>query len=250
MKYLLALLIFASGLRLNAQDEKVIKKEVKTKKVIKKSKSEEDVSLEVKVKIVDGKEISSYILKETKDGKTKVTEWNGEGEMPQNIKSYMEIEEIHKMSGDKEKVIIIEMDDNGDKKVMKWNSDEEMSDEIKNMLEENEMEFGESENIIIRKEKVYKRKSDFPLYDVKVKMDIRLNPTPDGVEIAFVQADGPGDKAGIREGDILLRIGEQMIFTDESVYKALSKFEPGDKVKIEVLRKGVKKSAEVLLVKN
>lgn len=250
MKYLLALLVIAFSVQLHAQEEKVVKKEIKTKKVVKKTKSEEDVSLEVKVNVVDGKEIASYILKETKDGKTKITKWDGEGEMPENIKLYMENQEMDNDSGMEEKVIIIELDDNGEKKVMKWNSDEEMSEEMRNMLKENDVEFEESGNVTVKKKKIYKKSSDSRFYEVKVKMDIGLNPTPDGVEVAFVQPDGPGDKAGIQEGDVLVRIGDQMIFTDESVYKALSNYEPGDTVQVEVLRKGEKKSMDVILIRN
>ena len=253
MKYLLCFFIIAFTIQLNGQDEKIVKKEVKTKKVVKKKvKKEESVSLEVNVDMVDGKEVTSYVLKETIDGKTKVTKWNGEGEMPDNLKEHVENVEIQRMDGEgmeskEEKVIIVEMDDNGEKKIMKWNSDEEMSEEMKKVLDENEIEILEDGDVKVKKQKVYKLKGDSKYYDVKVRMAIGLDPSADGVKVSYVEPDGPAGKAGVKENDTLIKIGEQMIFTEESVYKALSNYNPGDEASVIVLRAGKEVNLNVKL---
>jgi S1-C subfamily serine protease len=57
-----------------------------------------------------------------------------------------------------------------------------------------------------------------------------------GVLVAQVAKDGPAAKAGVQTGDILIGIGKKKIRGITDVYGALSYFEPGDKVKLEIVR--------------
>ncbi|MBU1038914.1 trypsin-like peptidase domain-containing protein [Patescibacteria group bacterium] len=58
---------------------------------------------------------------------------------------------------------------------------------------------------------------------------------------------GPGDKAGLVENDIILEIEGQKINQDNSLVKGLSKFKPGDTIKLKVYKKGEIKDIDVKL---
>ncbi len=57
----------------------------------------------------------------------------------------------------------------------------------------------------------------------------------------------PADKAGLVENDIILQIGDVKIDKDHSLVKALSKYQPGDTVKLKVYHQGKTKEVEVKL---
>ena len=57
----------------------------------------------------------------------------------------------------------------------------------------------------------------------------------------------PADKAGLVENDIVLEINGQRIDTEHSLVKQLSKFSPGDSVKLKLYHKGEQKSVTVKL---
>jgi len=55
------------------------------------------------------------------------------------------------------------------------------------------------------------------------------------------------DKAGIREGDIILEFNGEKITTENSLAKIIMKYHPGDKVKLKILRQNQEKIFEVTL---
>jgi serine protease Do len=55
------------------------------------------------------------------------------------------------------------------------------------------------------------------------------------------------DKAGIREGDIILEFNGEKITTENSLAKIIMKYHPGDKVKLKILRGTQEKIFEVVL---
>jgi serine protease Do len=57
----------------------------------------------------------------------------------------------------------------------------------------------------------------------------------------------PADKAGLREGDIIIKIGSQEIREGHSLVSVLSGFSVGDKVEIKYIRDGEEKSVSVTL---
>jgi Peptidase family M28/PDZ domain/PA domain len=73
------------------------------------------------------------------------------------------------------------------------------------------------------------------------------NPAPDGVLLEAVMAGSPADRAGIRGGDVLQRLGDSKITVLEDFESALRKYKPGDKVQIVVRRGQEKIEAEVTL---
>jgi len=62
------------------------------------------------------------------------------------------------------------------------------------------------------------------------------NPEKDGVLLERVSEGSPAAKAGVKEGDVLLSVGEHRTVTLEDFQAALSNFKPGDKVKVKVRR--------------
>jgi S1-C subfamily serine protease len=63
-------------------------------------------------------------------------------------------------------------------------------------------------------------------------------PSPRGLVVFGVTAEGPAARAGIRQGDILLRIGEQEILERTDFYQRLWMHRAGETVALEVMRDG------------
>jgi serine protease Do len=51
-----------------------------------------------------------------------------------------------------------------------------------------------------------------------------------------VTSGSPAEKAGLRAGDIILEFNEEKIFIDNSLVKIILKYDPGDTIKLKVLR--------------
>lgn len=68
-----------------------------------------------------------------------------------------------------------------------------------------------------------------------------------GARVAAVTPQSPADKAGLKEGDILVAVDGQKIFTPEDLSEIIGDKEPGGKVEIEYLRKGAKRTAHAEL---
>lgn len=65
-----------------------------------------------------------------------------------------------------------------------------------------------------------------------------------------VMPDSPASKAGIRDGDIILKIGDDVIDRTHSLSGLLQKHSPGDKVTLTILRGGNEEKVEVTLGKS
>jgi S1-C subfamily serine protease len=60
----------------------------------------------------------------------------------------------------------------------------------------------------------------------------------EGCRLEFIRKDGPADKAGLKIGDIITKLGDNKIGSVEDYDGALRKFRPGDNVKITLQREG------------
>jgi 2-alkenal reductase len=69
----------------------------------------------------------------------------------------------------------------------------------------------------------------------------------DGQPTPAVIADGPAEQAGIREGDIVVRIGDQAIDAENPLDAVLSQFAPGATIEVEILRGSETLQLEVTL---
>jgi serine protease Do len=65
---------------------------------------------------------------------------------------------------------------------------------------------------------------------------------PHGALVGMVEADSPGEKAGIKPGDVILQVDGKEIETSSQVPVIIANTKPGDTVKIEVWRDGNSKT--------
>jgi serine protease Do len=70
--------------------------------------------------------------------------------------------------------------------------------------------------------------------------------SPEGALVADVEKGGPADKAGLMTGDVIRKIDGKTIVSSGDLPAAISLASPGDKVQLEVWRKG---SAEEITAK-
>ena len=70
--------------------------------------------------------------------------------------------------------------------------------------------------------------------------------TPGNPKPAVVP-NSPADQAGLREGDIIVRVNDQAIDGDNPLDATLSEFAPGDQVSVEILRDGQSQTVQLTL---
>lgn len=70
-------------------------------------------------------------------------------------------------------------------------------------------------------------------------------PNEEGVLVKSVEKKSAGEKAGFKAGDVIVRIGKRTVDRIDDIAKELRKHKEGDKVEVEVLRKGQKKTLSV-----
>ena len=80
--------------------------------------------------------------------------------------------------------------------------------------------------------------------DDKIAKELKLS-SLNGVYIVEVSKSGSADQAGVKVGDVLIAIDSTKITTPSSVQEAVSRFSPGDKAKLTVIRDGKEKVLEV-----
>lgn len=66
-------------------------------------------------------------------------------------------------------------------------------------------------------------------------------PDQEGVLVTSVEKDSPAEKAGFKAGDVIIRVGKKSIDEVDEIHRAMRKAKEGDKVDVEVLRKGDRK---------
>jgi hypothetical protein len=71
----------------------------------------------------------------------------------------------------------------------------------------------------------------------------------EGVAFSGVSPGSPAQKAGVKAGDVLIQFGESKVSGIEDFQNVLTKYKPGDKVKIKVKREGKDVELEVTLSK-
>ncbi len=69
-----------------------------------------------------------------------------------------------------------------------------------------------------------------------------------GVRLQGVSPGSPARAAGLRGGDVLVRVGPHRLETLKDLARALTAFQPGDRVEVEFVRGGERKAVLVRLV--
>lgn len=72
-------------------------------------------------------------------------------------------------------------------------------------------------------------------FKLKVSSGAFIVPSQDKIN-SSVLSDGPADKAGLQEGDIITRVNNTKIDQTHSITSLLGAYRPGDKVKLTILR--------------
>ena len=80
--------------------------------------------------------------------------------------------------------------------------------------------------------------------DEKIAKEMKLS-SLNGVYIYEVSKNGAADKAGIKAGDVLVAIDSVKVTDGASVQEAVSRFSPGEKAIVTVIRDGKEKQFEV-----
>lgn len=70
-------------------------------------------------------------------------------------------------------------------------------------------------------------------------------PQRDGVIIAGIVKDGPADKAGLKVGDILLKLDNEKIRDTTQMLNQIAAYAPGEKKSVELLREGKKQTITI-----
>ena len=68
-----------------------------------------------------------------------------------------------------------------------------------------------------------------------------------GVGLQSVEPGGPADEAGLRQGDIIVKLAGDEIKNSGDLFKALTENRAGDRVEVEFYRGSSQKSAEITL---
>ena len=64
--------------------------------------------------------------------------------------------------------------------------------------------------------------------------------------VAGLVPDGPGERAGLQDGDVILRVDDQEVSTRRDLYAALWRHEPGERVLLDVMREDRAQRVEVV----
>lgn len=70
-----------------------------------------------------------------------------------------------------------------------------------------------------------------------------------GVEIQSVTKESAAEKVGLKEGDVITKVGDKKITTPDELSKAIRAQKPGDKVNVTYLRDGKEQTASAELTK-
>jgi S1-C subfamily serine protease len=71
-----------------------------------------------------------------------------------------------------------------------------------------------------------------------------------GVYVAKVMDDGGADKAGMKEGDVILKIGTKDIYSVATLQEEIGKRRPGDKVAVTVVTEKGKEVVREIVLRN
>lgn len=244
------------------------------KKVVKEGKEAEAYIKEMEAGEEEGKikkeatkivRQESYKIK-TKEGsgETKVLEWDGEGEMPDDIKAILEkegvdYEEVLKeveseKAKSKKRVKIIKKDGNGHEDIQEMEFEgDDLPDDVKKILEEegidlNELKQGEDggkQIRIIKKEKTTSQKKK--INSKKGQLGVNIGNDPMGVKIIAVLPKSAAAEAGLKVGDVVTQVNEVKVGKIEALVGEIGQYAAGDKVNIEFVRNGKEDSREVVL---
>jgi serine protease Do len=79
------------------------------------------------------------------------------------------------------------------------------------------------------------------------ELDLTVN---SGVYVAGVSENGAAGQAGIKRGDVIVKVGERQIRRATELQESIGRMRPGDQIKVTVLRKDKMREVDVILRNN
>ncbi len=76
-------------------------------------------------------------------------------------------------------------------------------------------------------------------------LGVFAHPVEEGVVVVGLVPDGPGDKGGLREGDVIVSLNRAEVGTRRDLYLSLWRHEPGERLTFEVMRDSALKKVEL-----
>ncbi len=70
---------------------------------------------------------------------------------------------------------------------------------------------------------------------------------PTVVQVIGIEENGPAHRAGIKEGDIFISLGDEKISTIDEIHQLIAKHPPGTPVYIKLLRRGMLRELKIVL---
>ncbi|MGB4959920.1 MAG: PDZ domain-containing protein [Saprospiraceae bacterium] len=236
-----------------------VKKEKDGSKTVQITKSNTKLSTSVHRDKSGGKEIE--VTSETKDGVTKekykiikktpegdeVTIWEGDEEMPEELKEELKNIKIRRSSVGDNMEIRIEHDDediDDDDNVVMIERNRDRRPGKMQWIDEDDRTFrGDRENMNMKFRSENTNSN-------KVSMGVMIDDTADGVVIDEIVEGSAAAAAGLRRGDIILKVENKYIFSSEGLLNALHPYNVNDKAKIRYIREGKEKTATLTFKAN
>jgi PDZ domain-containing secreted protein len=167
-------------------------------------------------------------------------EWEGEGEMPEEMAKEMKNVKIKKIKdGDNMTITIDAEGDEENGKVI-------VMEEAGKGKKKNKMMFIEDTDKVFFNEKGRKLRMEKG-NDNKATLGVNIDDTEDGVLITDIVEGSAAAKADLRRDDVILKINDKYIFTSDGLLKALRPFNPGETIKVRYIRDGKEKSVKAKL---
>lgn len=200
-------------------------------KLIQKTQSEELKNSEIDIEINDlrnswinenGQEKDLYRIKvKGADGAMKIIEWNGEGEMPEEMKQQLENEEYETYA----------REHNVSNRRVNYSGDGS-----NNNSTESNTSTVEIEEIILEEAN-----------SNKVQLGIMIEDHPVGVKIVDFIAGTSAEKAGLKKGDVITLFNGATVNSMQALIQEVGKYEAGDIVEVMAIRGDLEQGYKVTL---
>jgi len=266
---------------------------------IKKKLQEEDIDLSIiepedgdMIKIeVDGAVHPSHhkkmiVIRESDGQGLKELEWDGEGDMPIEMKELLDeheivLDDLHEGQGKKKKrkakmrIIkdkqkakrrgamrdgkrmnriekksykIITKEDDGTEKVMEWNGEGDMPEGMEDVIEDHDVR-------VFRLDGHHRRNNGRQMMFFSddddtlsdAYMGAQIESEDNGARIIDVMKDSPADKAGLRRDDVIRRVNGARSRSMDDLLQILTYFEPNDQVELLISRDGKEEKLNMTL---
>lgn len=160
------------------------------------------------------------------DGEEEVFEWNGQGDMPEDLEKRL-----------KEEGFEVEQDNFSKKQVIVKVIDSEDENEIIMIDEDGDIE----KHVEVEVIKNHRNR--------KAQLGVMIKDNEKGAEVVNVVEGSPAEKNGIKPGDIITRIDDSKIEGVESLVNYVSQRNPDSEIEIEFLRNDEPVVQKVILQK-